>query len=172
MPQPNDRHSTPTSGGLRVTDLKYRTLARPHLEALPVGALVPVGQLVPGHRGVAVLGEVDAKEVGVHVPGHERAHSSKTHVRADQQPPAQLPLKTLPLFRIPPLGRWDLLPSTTQRVSLRYLLARTQHAEFTGAGGLEVTPSCEPQDLAACFDILPCTAALGAGRQGWRGPRT
>lgn len=47
---------------------------RPGLEALPRGAGLPVGQLVPGHCCVTVRRQVDAHEAVVHVPGHKRAN--------------------------------------------------------------------------------------------------
>ena len=59
-----------------------------YLESLPLGALVPVGELVPSDRRVAVLGEVNAHETGVHVPRNKRTNRGKANISADQHPPA------------------------------------------------------------------------------------
>ena len=60
-------------------------------KALPCVALAPVGELVPRHRCVAVLGQVDAPKLGSRVPNGEDPDSRGADVEPDDEVPDQRP---------------------------------------------------------------------------------
>lgn len=63
-----------------------RSSSHTHLEVWPVATLVVVSQLVPGHRAVAILGEVYAQHIVIHVPEGECSHCGEAHIAAHNHP--------------------------------------------------------------------------------------
>lgn len=52
----------------------------------PVTTLVVVSELVPGDCAVAILGQVNAQNIVIHVPQGKCSHCGKAHIEANNHP--------------------------------------------------------------------------------------